>query len=62
MPFLRRVYTIIKEMREMTEQHKKTLRQRLCVAADGWPAADDAPAATGAVRLQWENTWRMATV
>ena len=31
------------------------------MVADGWPAADDAPAATGAVRLQWERTrggWR----
>ena len=29
-----------KEMREMTgATQKKTLRQRLCVAADGWPTA-----------------------
>ena len=51
-----RVYDDKGDERNDRSNTKKTLRQRLCVAADGWPAADDAPAATGAVRLQWERT------
>ena len=56
-----RVYDDKGDERNDRSNTKKTLRQRLCVAADGWLAADDAPAATGAVRLQRERTrggWR----